>query len=115
MVGTADGCLRTNLSTMLIIAAALTFSSAMAEAEETIQSSCKNGDLVRRVAVVESSLSSGLSCEVVYWKDTEAPGVRQVLWTARQDAGYCYSKAISMVGKLAAMGWTCDSTSTPIN
>ena len=115
MVDVTDGCLKTSLSTVLTVAAALTLSSVTAQAEETIQSSCKNGDLVRRVTVVESSLSSGLSCEVIYWKDTEAPGERQVLWTAKQDAGYCYSKAISMVGKLAAMGWTCNSTSTPIN
>lgn len=114
MANMAEGCLKRNLSKMLTVTAALTLSS-VAHAEETIQSSCKNGDLVRRVVVVESSLSSGLSCEVVYWKDTEAPGVRQVLWTAKQDAGYCYSKAISMVGKLAALGWTCDSTSSPIN
>lgn len=98
-----------------IIAAALTLSSAATRAEETIQSSCKNGDLVRRVAVVESSLSSGQSCEVIYWKDSEAPAVRQVLWTAKQDAGYCYSKALTMVNKLADMGWTCDTFSQPVD
>ena len=113
MVDMASGCLNRNLSTMLVVMAGLALPSAVAQSEETIQSSCKNGDLVRRVAVVESNLSSGLSCEVIYWKDTEAPGVRQVLWTAKQDSGYCYSKAISMVGKLAAMGWACESTSEP--
>ena len=129
-----DACLQRNLSKILtlisrrslhsrksiapqglIVVAALTLASVAAHAEETIQSSCKNGDLVRRVVVVESSLSSGLSCEVIYWKDTEAPGERQVLWTARQDAGYCYSKALALVNKLVAMGWTCDSFSPPVD
>ncbi len=98
---------------LLIAMAALTTPQVAPHAEETIQNSCKNGDLVRRVVVVESSLSSGLSCEVIYWKDTEAPGVRQVLWTARQDAGYCYSKALALVNQLVAMGWTCDSAPPP--
>ena len=98
----------------LILALALNVFSGMVQAEEeTVQSSCQNGDLVRRVVVVESSLSTGQSCEVVYWKDTEEPGVRQVLWTAKQDAGYCYSKALTMVGKLTSMGWSCNSVSSP--
>ena len=76
MVNMTDGCLQRNLSKMLtlislrslhfrksaatlglIVIAALKLSSATAHAEETIQKSCKNGDLIRRVVVVESSLS----------------------------------------------------------
>ena len=87
--------------------AALMFSAAAVHAEETLQASCTNGDLVRRVVVVERSMSSGLSCEVVYWKDTEAPGKREVLWTAKQDAGYCYSKALAFASKLDSIGWSC--------
>ena len=97
----------------LTLEVALGVLSGAAQAEETIESSCQNGDLVRRVVVVESSLSTGQSCEVVYWKDTEEPGVPQVLWTAKQDAGYCYSKALTMVGKLTSMGWSCRSLSLP--
>lgn len=102
-------CLRKSIGVLgLAVTAALALSSTT-RAEETFQFSCEKGDLVRRVAVTESSLSSGISCEVVYWKDTEAPGVREVLWTARQDAGYCYSKALTLVDKLAVMAWTCNA------
>lgn len=86
---------------------ALMFLSVAVQAEETVQASCTKGDLVRRVAVTEHSVSTGLSCEVVYWKETEAPGKREVLWTAKQDAGYCYSKAIAFASKLTSLGWSC--------
>jgi hypothetical protein len=91
----------------LVTIAALTFSAAALHAEETVQTSCTKGDLVRRIAVLEHSLSSGRSCEVVYWKETETPGEQEVLWTAKQDAGYCYSKAITFAGKLTSLGWSC--------
>ena len=128
MVNITEGCLQRNLSKILTLISlvslyskesvgslrfaaitALTLLTAPVHAEETMQTSCRNGDLVRRIVVVENSLSSGLSCEVIYWKDTETPGVRQVLWTAKQDAGYCYSKALALANNLAEMGWTCDS------
>lgn len=130
----AKGCLQRNLSKKLafvsddaqhsrkfiillgsMVMAALMLSSIAAHAEETMQTSCKSGNLVRRIVVVESSLSSGLSCEVIYWKDTEAPGVRQILWTAKQDAGYCYSKSLGLASRLAEMGWSCESISSPVN
>ena len=134
MVNMTDRCLQRNLSKILtliplrplhslesitplrlIVMAALILSSVATHAEEIIQTSCKNGDLVRRVVVAESRLASGLSCEVIYWKDTEAPGARQVLWTARQDAGYCYSKALALVNQLEAMGWICGPISPPVD
>ena len=101
-------------SLQLMAMAALALPAIAAQATETIQTSCGRGDLVRRVVVVENSLSSGISCEVVYWKDTEAPDVRNVLWTARMDTGYCYSRALTLVGKLASLGWACDSVSSPV-
>lgn len=134
MVNGIDGCLQRHLLKMvvsmsrrsahfnranpllgLVIMAALILPSVVAQSEETMQTSCKNGDLVRRVVIAESSLSSGQACEVIYWKDIEAPGERQVLWTAKQDAGYCYSKALVLVNQLAGMGWTCDTVSSPID
>lgn len=99
----------------LVALAALVLSVGTAHAEETVEFTCKSGELVRRLVVVETSPSSGQSCEVVYWKDTEAPGVRHVLWTAKLDAGYCYSKALGLAGKLGATGWTCNSVSLPFD
>ena len=53
---------------------------------------CTNGTLERRVEIVSEG-GLGLPCEVHYYKDTEMPGERQVLWTAQNDAGYCEEQA----------------------
>ncbi len=53
-------------------------------------------------------VSTSLPCEVVYWKDKEAPGVRRVLWNAASDAVFCDGKAAGLVDKLASAGWRCD-------
>jgi hypothetical protein len=46
-------------------------------------------------------------CEVHYYKDTEAPGEKQVLWTASTEAGYCAARAEEFVAKLREWGWEC--------
>ena len=89
---------------------ALTTSAAEAQALEKSVVSCTSGDLVRRVVVEVENLGTGLPCEVVYWKDKEAPGVRRVLWNARSDAAYCDRQASSLVGKLANAGWSCNGS-----
>ena len=45
-----------------------------------------------------------------YFKDTEAPGEDQVLWSASQQAGYCEEKAAGLVAKLEGWGWDCGAT-----
>ncbi|MDH3658995.1 MAG: hypothetical protein OEU92_03020 [Alphaproteobacteria bacterium] len=87
----------------------VTFGAALAHAAERSQFTCTSGNLVRRVIVDVGDLSTGLPCEVVYWKDKEAPGVRRVLWTARSDAAFCDGKAKGLVDKLANAGWRCDN------
>ena len=67
---------------------------------------CTYGDLVRRVEIVTEPGVS-VPCEVHYHKDTEAPGERQVLWSASQDAAYCEQKTSEFIGKLLGWGWTC--------
>jgi hypothetical protein len=107
-VSLRSGYCRVSAGSLSVLAVAvLTVFSAALHAEETVQTSCTKGDLVRRIAVLEHSLSSGRSCEVVYQKESEAPGEHEVLWTAKQDAGYCYSKAITFAGKLTSLGWSC--------
>lgn len=86
----------------------VTVGAATAHSAEKSQFICKSGDLVRRVIVEVGDLSTGLPCEVVYWKDKEAPGVRRVLWNARSDAAFCDSQAAGLVDKLATSGWNCD-------
>jgi hypothetical protein len=68
---------------------------------------------VRRVAIEVQDPDRDVPCEVVYWKDTEQPGVRTVLWNARTDAAFCRRKAEELVGKLEAVGWKCTAPDEP--
>ena len=92
----------------------LAISSAAAQAAERSQYTCTSGSLVRRVIVEVGDLNTGLPCEVVYWKDKEAPGIRSVLWNARSDASYCDGKAAGLVDKLSGAGWRCDKDGTTV-
>lgn len=92
------------LSALLLMTSGVT----VAHAAEKSQSICTSGELVRRVVVDVGDLGTSLPCEVVYWKDTEAPGVRRVLWNAGSDAAFCDGKAAGLVDKLASAGWRCD-------
>ena len=67
---------------------------------------CSNADLVRRVEVVYET-GGVLPCEVHYYKDTEAPGSREVLWRAQNEAGYCEARAGEFVERLRGFGWEC--------
>jgi len=79
---------------------------SLAIAQGTTAYHCTYGELVRRVEIVTEPGVS-VPCEVHYHKDTEAPGERQVLWSASQDAAYCEQKASEFIGKLLGWGWTC--------
>ena len=72
---------------------------------------CTFGDMVRRV-VIMTEPGVSVPCEVHYFKDTEAPGEDQVLWSASQQAGYCEEKAAGLVEKLEGMGWNCGNDSS---
>jgi len=80
---------------------------AFAQSSDTYQ--CTMSDLTRRVEIAREGGAS-VPCEVLYFKDSEAPGERQVLWSATNDAGYCESQAQGFVQKLEGLGWTCDGT-----
>lgn len=80
---------------------------ALGQSSDTYQ--CTMGDLTRRVEIARSS-GSPVPCEVLYFKDTEAPGQRQVLWSAANEAGYCEAQAQGFVAKLEGLGWECQST-----
>lgn len=67
---------------------------------------CTSGELTRRVEIF-SEPGVAVPCEVHYYKDTEAPGERQVLWRAQNDAAYCASKTQDFIAKLTEMGWNC--------
>lgn len=72
------------------------------------QTECTYGGLVRRV-VIMSEPGVSVPCEVHYYKDSEAPGEDQVLWSADNQAGYCEEKAAELIAKLEGWGWQCDA------
>ncbi len=78
----------------------------VAVAQDQQKYQCTSGELTRRVEIF-SEPGVAAPCEVHYYKDTEAPGERQVLWSAQNDAAYCASKAQDFVAKLTDMGWDC--------
>ena len=71
---------------------------------------CTMGELTRRVAV-ERSGSTPAACEVAYYKDSEAPGERQVLWNAQNDGSYCGARATEFVSQLEGWNWQCAAAS----
>jgi hypothetical protein len=76
------------------------------------ETACTYGEMVRRV-VVMSEPGASVPCEVHYFKDTEAPGEDQVLWSASSQAGYCEEKAAEMVTRLEGWGWDCGEAAPP--
>ncbi len=90
------------ISLTILVAAILPFASL---AQDNYQ--CSNGDLKRRVEIVYET-GVAVPCEVHYYKDTEAPGERQVLWRAMSEEGYCEQKTREFVAQMAAWGWSCD-------
>ncbi len=77
---------------------------------------CTYSDLQRRVEILyETGMT--LPCEVHYYKDTEAPGDKQVLWRAMNEANYCEQKAEEFIVKLQDLGWSCgqnQAAGTPV-
>lgn len=69
---------------------------------------CTYNDLVRRVEIVYET-GVAVPCEVHYYKDSEAPGERQVLWQAFNESGYCESQTRDFLTRLESMGWACDA------
>ena len=78
----------------------------IAVAQSDPQYQCTMGELTRRVAV-EREGSAPVPCEVAYYKETEAPGQREALWNAANDATYCASRATEFVARLEGLGWQC--------
>ena len=67
---------------------------------------CSYGDLKRRVEILTEPGVS-VPCEVHYYKDTEAPGEKQVLWSAGSEEGFCERKTEEFITKLEGWGWDC--------
>ena len=79
---------------------------AVATAQDDGKYQCTYGDMQRRVEIA-SEPGVEVPCSVHYYKDTEAPGEQQVLWSAERDPTYCRTKAAEFVAKLEGWGWDC--------
>ena len=75
---------------------------------ESVSATCKNGAIVRRVELAPGEAPGG--CSVAYFKETENPGVTQVLWSAKSGTDFCKEKAEGFVQKLSGMGWSCSGS-----
>ncbi len=84
----------------------------LALAQDDGKYQCSYGDLTRRVEILTEPGVS-VPCEVHYYKDTEAPGEKQVLWSAGSQAGYCEEKAEAFIAKLVGWGWDCGDGAAP--
>jgi hypothetical protein len=90
----------------IMISFLLVAAPAVVLAQDSGNYQCSHGDLVRRVEIyTEPGVT--VPCEVHYYKDTEAPGESQVLWSAQSQEGYCEAKAEEFVAKLTGWGWSC--------
>lgn len=92
-----------HLSVFVLMATLL---PAVALAQDSGKYQCTFGDMQRRVEIVTEP-GVEVPCSVHYFKDTEAPGEQQVLWSAENDGSYCRTKAMEFVAKLEGWGWDC--------
>jgi hypothetical protein len=68
---------------------------------------CELQGVMRRVEVDYESTDTSVPCSVNHFKDTEAPGDVNTLWSATNIEGYCEEKAASFIDKLKSWGWSC--------
>jgi len=87
-------------------AIALLLVSPLGNTQDATGYHCALDEVSRRVEVFYET-GTTVPCEVHYFKDTEMPGERQVLWRAQNEEGYCEARAAEFVENLRAMGWTC--------
>ena len=72
------------------------------------KSLCKNGDRQRSVEIQYYEQEKSVPCEIHYYKDTENPGMGQVLWRAANEAGFCEKKMAVFIKDLSDLGWDCE-------
>jgi hypothetical protein len=96
---------------LIIISTILMSATVFAQGQTSYQ--CTMGELTRRVEIMHET-GVTVPCEVQYYKDSEAPGERQVLWRAMNEEGFCESKTTEFIATLSGMGWNCGSGSMPV-
>ena len=78
---------------LILAAAGLLAAAGVAAPANGEEYHCRRNDLVRRVEVQFADDADRLPCQVVYWRDTERPGEKQVPWNAENQIEFCTGKA----------------------
>jgi hypothetical protein len=88
------------------------FTSAMGQESLRFgdKSLCKSGDQQRSVQVQYYAEEKNVPCEVHYYKETEQPGMGQVLWRAANEVGFCEKKMAVFLNELSDSGWNCEQS-----
>ena len=94
-----------NTKLLVVILAAMIPSLSLGQGTQNYQ--CTDGELIRRVEIIYET-GVAVPCEVHYHRDTEAPGERQVLWSAYNESGYCERKTREFIAQLEGWGWECE-------
>jgi hypothetical protein len=79
-------------------------------AQGTTSYQCNFENLQRRIEILTEP-GVTVPCEVHYYKDSEMPGEKRVLWTASTEEGYCEAKTMEFVAQLREWGWECAANS----
>ncbi|MCH7503997.1 MAG: hypothetical protein IIA10_11690 [Proteobacteria bacterium] len=90
----------------ILIVLLATVLPGLAAAQDANKFQCSYADMQRRVEIYHEP-GVNVPCEVHYYKDSEMPGERQVLWSAQSESGYCERKASEFIAKLEGWGWDC--------
>lgn len=99
------------MKTLCVLIVAL-MTSNIASAQEQTRFACTNGSLTR---VIEIKYETGVTvpCEVHYSKPDEGQTEAEVLWRARNEAGYCEARTADFVERLQDLGWVCSGAAAP--
>jgi len=84
----------------------------LALSQGAVSYQCSFENLQRRIEILTEP-GVTVPCEVHYYKDSEVPGEKQVLWTATSEEGYCEAKTEEFVAKLREWGWECAAGAAP--
>ncbi len=90
----------------ILIVLLATVLPGLAAAQDAEKYQCSYADMQRRVEIYHEP-GVNVPCEVHYYKDSEMPGERQVLWSAQSESGYCERKTSEFIVKLEGWGWDC--------
>ncbi len=90
----------------ILIVLLATVLPGLAAAQDADKYQCSYADMQRRVEIYHEP-GVDVPCEVHYYKDSEMPGERQVLWSAQSESGYCERKTSEFIAKLEGWGWDC--------